>query len=200
MSPRELLNHLVYLDRGYIADLYEVLTGESPSTLITLNQGKKAGAGIHIFSAEVSAQETRAFSVSTFQMLRKALPDLEKEPTLKPESFTSGMTSQYGWVEGELTVFKAKSSVPDGSTVAFKTLASDAFFHLRPRPGVDIAFITTPEYFALGMEAFLRMQDTVLKEMSLPVRAFIRVTAAQSYYSGQWVGVPLVILERDSEG
>lgn len=199
MSPRELLNRLVYLDRGYIADLHEVLTGQSPSTLITLNQAKKASAGIPVFSAEISAQETRAFSISTFQMLVKALPDLEREPTLDPDQFTSGMTSQYGWIEGELTVFKAKSSVPDQSTGEFKTLASDAFFHLRPRPGVDIAFITTPEYFALGMEAFLRMQDTVLKEMSLPVRTFIRVTAAQSY-TGQWVAVPLVILERDSEG
>jgi hypothetical protein len=198
MAPRDLLNRLVYLDRAYIADLYEVLTGVSPSTLITLNQGKKAGATIPVFSAEISAQETRAFSVSTFQMLVKALPDLEREPRLDPGQFTSGMPSQYGWIEGELTVFKAKSSIPDAAG-GFKTLASDSFFHIRPRPGVDIAFITTPEYFSLGMEAFLRMQDTVLKEMSLPVRAFIRATAAQGY-SGQWVGVPLVILEQDDEG
>ena len=198
-SPRALLNRLVYLDRAYIADLYEVLTGVSPSTLITLNQGKKAGAAIPLFSAEISAQETRAYSVSTFQMLVEALPDLEREPTLDPVRFTSGMSSQYGWVEGELTVFKAKSSVLDQETGEYRTLASDAFFHLRPSPGIDLAFITTPEYFSLGMEAFLRMQDTVLKEMSLPVRAFIRATAAQGY-SGQWVAVPLVILEQGGEG
>lgn len=199
MSPRELLNRLVYLDRGYIADLYEVLTGESPSTLITTNQGKEAGATLPIFSGKISAQESRAFSVSTLQMLLKALPDLKLEPELDEKTFSSGMSSQYGWIEGELTVFKAKSSVAEREIGKHKTLASDAFFQLRPRPGTSLALITIPEYFSLGFDAFLRMQDTVLKEMSIPVRAYVRTVAAQSYYGGEWVAMPLVVLERNGD-
>ena len=165
-----------------------------------MNQGKKAGAAVPFFSGEVSAQESRAFSVSTFQMLLKALPDLKLEPDLDEKTFSSGMASQYGWIDGELTVFKAKSSVAERETGKHNTVASDAFFQLRPRPGVSFALITTPEYFSLGFDTFLRMQDTVLKEMSIPVRAYVRTVAAQSYYKEEWISMPLVVLEREGDG
>lgn len=200
ITPRHLLNRTVYLDKAYIADLFEVLTGESPSTVITMNEGKKAGAAVPFFSGEISAQESRSFSVSTLQMLSRALPDLEQEPRLDPNAFTSGMTSQFGWLEGELTVMKAKASVAERATGELKTLASDSFFQLRLRPGASFALITTPEYFLHGFNTFLRMQETVLKEMSIPVRAYVRTLAAQSYYQGEWVAVPLVVLERESDG
>lgn len=198
MTPRDLLRALVYLDRGYIADLYEVVTGESPSTLITKNQGKKAGAQIPLFSAEISAQETRSFPVSTFEMLSKTLPVLESESALSPTEFQPDMRSRYGWIDGQLTVFKVKSTV-HRSTGEHETLATDAFFQLNARPILDLALITAPEYFALGLDTFLRMQQTLLKDMSIPVRAFVRVLAAQSH-AKQWVAVPLVVLERPGGG
>lgn len=77
MSPLELLQRLVYMDIGYMADLFEVVTGESPKTQISKNQGGKAGTNIPFFSAEVSAQETRSFTVSSFQMLATLLPIME---------------------------------------------------------------------------------------------------------------------------
>ncbi len=198
MTHRDLLHALVYLDRGYIADLYEVVTGESPSTLITKNQGKKAGAQIPIFSAEISAQETRSFPVSTFEMLSKTLPVLENEPPLSPSDFQPEMSSRYGWIDGQLTVFKVKSTVQKASG-EHETLATDSFFQLNARPILDLALITTPEYFALGLDTFLRMQQTLLKDMSIPVRAFVRILAAKSH-TDQWVAVPLVVLERQSGG
>ena len=198
MTPHDLLHALVYLDRGYIADLYEVLTGESPSTLITKNQGKKAGAQIPIFSAEISAQETRSFPVSTFEMLSKTLSMLQSEPPLSPQDFQPEMISRYGWIDGKLTVFKVKSTVQK-TTGEHETLAADAFFQLNARPSLDLALITTPEYFALGLDTFLRMQQTLLKDMSIPVRAFVRVLAAKSH-TDQWVAVPLVVLEKQSGG
>lgn len=195
MKNQALLESLVYLDKGYIADLYEVVTGKSPSTVITRNQGAKADVQIPIFSAGISAQETRAFPVSTLQMLVETLPDIEKRPALDPATFEPGMKSKYGWVEGELTVFKVTSKTMGSSNGTEHILGTDSFFHLRPKPGVDYALITTPDYFSLGLDAFLRMQDTLIKEMSLPVRAYIRTLAAQSH-TKQWVAVPLVILER----
>ena len=189
-----LLDSLLYFDKGYVADLYEVISGESPKTLITRNQGKKAGVQIPVFSAEVSAQETRSFPVSTLEMVSKVLQVLEGDSRLDPDSLKSEMPSTIGWIEGELTVFKVKSSIVarDGE---HKTLASDTFFQLRVRAGADFALITAPEYFALGLDTFLRMQDTLLKEMSIPVRALLRTFAAQGHMS-QWVAVPLLILER----
>ncbi|WP_128106558.1 hypothetical protein [Azoarcus sp. DN11] len=78
----DLHKSLVYLDRDYIADLYEVTTGKSPSTTITKNQGKKAGAVIPVFSADVSAQETRSFKVSTLGMLAQTWGALSAELNL----------------------------------------------------------------------------------------------------------------------
>lgn len=198
LQARTLLERLVYLDRAYVADLYEVLTGESPSTQITRSQNKKAGAQIPVFSAEVSAGETRSFPVSTFAMLSKVLPVLEGEQSLDPQSFKPEMPSAYGWIEGELTVFKVQSSRREHSG-EYTQLAADAFFQLRAQRAVDLALITAPDYFAYGLNTFLRMQDTLLKELSLPVRAFMRTLAAQSH-TGQWVAVPLVVLEKSNSG
>lgn len=196
VSGVALLNRLVYLDRAYVSDLYEVVTGESPGTQITRSQAKRAGAAVPVFSAEVSAQETRSYPLSTFAMLQTVLPDLKENPDLDPALFEAEMSSRYGWIEGELTVFKVQSTVRESRTGEQKTLASDAFFQIRTRKCEDLALITTPEYFASGLDNFIRMQDTLLKEMSIPVRAYMRVMSANSHH-GQWVVVPLVILERE---
>jgi len=197
MSPRELLQSTVYLDRGYIADLYEVITGESPHTVITKNQSKKAGGSAYVFSAEVSAQETRSFPVSTFAMLASTLKNLSEDQELNTNQFKSGMSSMYGWIEGELTVFGVKSTLLKNRTAEQVTLAEDEYFQIRKRPGIDLALITTAEYFSSGLDTFLKMRRTLLREMSIPVKAYVRVMAAQSH-TKQWIAVPLVILERAS--
>ena len=190
MKDLGLLPRLVYTDIAYLADLFEVITGDSPKTLISKNQGGKAGTSIPFFSAEVNAQETRSFSVSSIQMLDKLFPHLEQVPELDSESFVPGMPSQYGWVTGELTVFKMRSvnSTPEGG------VQTEALFHIRPKPGIDFALITTPEYFFSGMGTFVKLQDTLLMEMSIKVRAYLRVTTARSHV-GQWIAIPLLILE-----
>lgn len=195
-SPRELVDRALYVDRAFVSDLYEVITGESPKTTITRNQGKKAGAAIPIFSAEVSAQETRSYPVSTFSMLSSLLPVLELEPTLQVDLFEPGMESKLGWIKGELTVFKARGTVQE-RTGKTRVLAEGDFFHVRQRLGVDIALITTPEYFSHSIDTFLKLQHTILSELSIPVHALLRVFAARSHHR-QWIAVPLVLLEQRS--
>lgn len=198
MSPTELHKTLLYLDRDFIADFYEVMIGESPSTTITKNQGKKAGASIPIFSAEVSAQETRSYKISTFEMLSQTWDVLNSEPTIDPESFASGMKSRYGWFVGKLSVFQAKSSV-QRSGGANEVLAESEHFHIRQSPTVALSLITTPEYFSSGLGTLVKLQKTVLKEMSIPVRAYVRVVAAHDHFK-QWIAVPLVLLEGNADG
>ncbi|HJV53880.1 MAG TPA: hypothetical protein VJ652_20605 [Noviherbaspirillum sp.] len=189
---------LVYLDRDYIADLYEVTTGKSPSTTITKNQGKKAGAVIPVFSAEVSAQETRSFKVSTIGMLAQTWSALSVEPELDPSTFASEMISQYGWFNGELSVYQAKSSVQRANGENEVTAESE-HFHIRQSPTSALSLITTPEYFLSGLGALMKLQKTVLKEMSIPVRAYVRVMAAHDHLK-HWIAIPLVMLERESNG
>ena len=194
----DLHKSLIYLDREYIADLYEVATGQSPDTTITKNQGKKAGAAIPVFSAEVSAQETRSFKVSTLGMLAHGWGALAAEPDLDSSKFAPEMISQYGWFSGELTVYQAKSSVQraDGTN---DVLAESEHFQIRQSSTSSLSLITTPEYFLSGLGTLVKLQKTALKEMSIPVRAFVRVMAAQDHMK-QWIAVPLVIVERESGG
>lgn len=189
---------LIYLDREYIADLYEVKTNQSPDTTITTSQSKKAGAAIPVFSAEVSAQETRSFKLSTLGMLDYAWESLNAEPDLDSSKFAPKMHSQYGWFNGELTVYKVNSSLQrsDGTK---EVLAESEHFQIRQSPTSSLSLITTPEYFLSGIGTMVKLQKTVLKEMSIPVRAFVRVFAAQDHMK-QWVALPLVMLERESGG
>lgn len=189
---------LIYLDREYIADRYEVATGQSPDTTITKNQGKKTGAVIPVFSAEVSAQETRSFKVSTLGMLANVWSKLSSEPDLDSGEFSPEMRSRYGWISGELTVYQAKSSV-QRSGGANEVLAESEHFRIRQSPMSALSLITTPEYFLSGLGTLVKLQKTVLKEMSIPVRAYVRVMAAQDHFK-QWIAIPLVMLERESDG
>lgn len=193
MTKLNLLQKLVYFDTAYIADLYEIETGESPKTQISKNQVKKAGANIPLFSAEISAQETRSFSVSSFEMLVKMIGTLRKEPELDPSCFSANMHSTYGWINGSLTVFKAKSTVHKSNNED-KLVASDAFFLLTASSNISFSLITTPEYFSSGLDTFVKLQDTILKKMCIPVKVYIRVMAAQDH-ADNWIAIPLIIYE-----
>ena len=193
----DLHKSLIYLDRESIADRFEVATGQSPDTTITKNQGKKAGAVIPVFSAEVSAQETRSFKVSTLGMLAHTWRALAAEPELDSTKFAPKIISKYGWFSGELNVYQASSVHRSGGTN--EVLAESEHFQIRQSPTSSLSLITTPEYFLSGLGTLLKLQKTVLKEMSIPVRAFVRVMAAQDHMK-QWIAVPLVILERQSNG
>lgn len=152
----DLHRKLIYLDRDYIADLYEVTTGESPGTTITKNQSKRAGAAIPIFSAEVSAQEARSYAVSTLEMLAQTWGRLNAEPDIDSGKFESSMTSQYGWFEGVLSVYQAKASTRRGGATQITT--ESEHFHIRQSPTSALSLITTPEYFLSGLGTLVKLQ------------------------------------------
>jgi hypothetical protein len=195
-EPLPLLHDLVYLDRDYIADRYEVVTGESPRTQVTKNLGKKASANSLFFSAELSAQETRSFPVSTFEMLRTLFNTLTEEPSLSPSAFATDAASHVGWVEGELSVFKSRSITKQHDGTETENARAQHFSIRDSSVNLGLALITTAEYFSSGLNNLLKMQDTVLKEFSLPVRAYVRVLPARGWHDGQWIAVPLVLIER----
>lgn len=194
-ATKELIQKLVYLDVAYVADIYEASTGEPPRTVISRSEGKKAVASAYVFSADISAQETRSYSLSSVSMLQTLLNSLRREQLLDPDIFFPGMPSAYGWVEGELTVFETRSTVRSNETGQMTTTAEDQLYQIRLQSGKGYALITTPEYFSSGFGNFVKLQKTVLKEMSIPVTAYIRVTASKSY-DEQWISIPLVIFER----
>lgn len=194
MTPQVLLKSLVYLDRDFISDCYEACEGVNPQTLITKNQGKKAGASVLPFSAEISAQETRAFSVSTFEMLRKLWPTFfENEPFVSGEQCAERSPSVFGWLDGSLSTLNVKRTRTGGGEK--EVLAGSNHFVLRnSQIGRAAALITASEYFSSGFDALLQLQETLLNKFSLPVAIYAKVLPATDH-GDNWIAVPLVIIE-----
>lgn len=192
----DLIHGLVYLDRDYVSDVYEVVSDTPAKTQITKTQGKKAGAGIAAFSGEISAGETRTFSVSSTGMLEKVLPHLETLPTLLSGKVQPGSRSKVGWVEGELSVFMVERTRRESDTREKKVIASEKYFGIRNDKGTKVALLTTPEYFMSGVASFINLYETVLGPHGMRVRALVRIYPASSDFQED-LAVPLVILERD---
>ncbi|MFI8615914.1 hypothetical protein ACIGHN_10445 [Acidovorax sp. NPDC077693] len=194
MLSSKLYSSLVYLDRDYIAGKYEITTGLSPQSQITKAQGKKAGASIPVFSAEVSATETRTFPVSTLEMLSRVLPELENEPKLHPGLFSPAMTSKIGWLQGTLGTVTAFSSVGNIGTEGHSKSNEQGCFTLHG--DVSVTMITTPDYFISGLDALLKMHKILLRDLKMPVRALVRVLAAKNY-TDDWITIPYLIYEEE---
>ena len=198
MTPQVLLKSLVYLDRDFIADCYEAYEGVNPQTLITKNQGKKAGASVLPFSAEISAQETRAFSVSTFEMLQKLWPIFfDNEPFISSEHCAERAPSVFGWLDGRLSTLKVKRTITQRGEK--EVLAESNHFVLSDSQiGQATALITASEYFSSGFDALLQLQQTLLNKFSLPVAIYAKILPAKDH-GANWIAVPLVIVETTPE-
>ena len=188
-----LLNGLVYLDNDFIADRYEVSSGNNAATTITRVQGKKAGASLLPFSAEISAQETRSYSLSTLGMLAELWPELAELPAAHPRDYAERLHTEYGWVQGTLSTFHVRSgTLKEGKETV---TAQSSHFQLRvPELGRYIDLITTPDYFSSGFNALLPLQMTLLSKFALPVCVYLRLLPAKDH-AENWIAVPLLIVE-----
>lgn len=193
MLTTELHSSLVYLDRDFISGKYELVSGQSPSSQITKSQAKKAGASIPVFSAEVSAIETRTFPISSLEMLATVMPVLDREEALAPKNFRKGMSSKTGWVNAELATLIVSKSNGTPGTDNHEKGEEQGYFTLDCDQ-MKLALITTPDYFVSGLDALTKMQHVLVRDLAIPVRAFVRVIAAQSYMD-QWIAIPYVIYE-----
>ena len=191
----DLLNELIYLDREFISNRYQIVTGQSPSTQIQKAQGMKAGAALAPFSAEVSAVETRSFSISTIEMLTDVLKAVECDPHLEVKDFPFRSRSKTGWITGEIVMVQIRTTVtaegeqvdPSGETKVYFGLNGASF---------KLALITAPDYFASGIDTLRQQFRSPINELTIPVRAYVRVLPAKTYVESQWVAVPYIVLER----
>jgi hypothetical protein len=197
MNTLDLLQDLLYLDRDFISSYYEIVTGEAATTHFTHQEGKKAGAAIPIFSAELSAVEIKSYNVSSLQMLAKVMPPLSEFPSLDLQSLAGKKQTGYGWINGRLSAAVTRNTrrTPDGNE---HVLAEDRYFTLHPSIEPSLALITAESNFQSGVNALTRLQSTILKDFSLNVRAFLRVLPSSTHI-GHLVAIPLVVLEAKDE-
>lgn len=209
----QLLHRLIYLDRDFITGAYEEIKGEAPTTQITKHEGMTAGAKVLLFSAGVSAVETKTFAVSSLGMLRALMPDLELAPNLSSKSMSQKSSSAIGWITGHLTIFKVEvtrqgkehNQLPKTSerrtlpSPYKQTVASETYFAIHNQDGLKLALVTTADYFSSGLNTLTSLYETVLCETSIPVRALVKVISSRSTFD-EWIGIPMVILEQSNEG
>lgn len=196
LLTNDLQDSLLYLDREFVAGRYEILSGVSPQSQVTKTHGKKAGAAIPIFSAEVSAVETRSFPISSLEMLATVMPSITGEDELTPATFDRGMTSRLGWVDAELATLAVSSSRMSADSGKYEEVEKQAYFTLERGREVRLALITSADYFVSGLDALLKMHQVATKDVAIPVRALVRVLAAQTYVDS-WIAVPYVMFERN---
>lgn len=191
MTPIDLLERLLYLDRDFVSSHYECISGEAAATHFTRQEGKKAGTQIPLFSAELSAVEIKSYSVSSLRMLETSLPTLEKYPSFSESAELSN--SQYLWVQGNLSAAVSRSTKrkSDGDEVV---LASESYFTVHLVTGKALALITVENYFASGIGALSRLQTTILKDLSLSVKALVRILPSSTHFEHR-LAVPIVIFE-----
>lgn len=193
MMQNTLLDSLVYLDKDYIADSYESWSGDSAAITIARQPGRTGSAHALPFSAEVSAQETRAYPISTLRMLSQLWPELAERPALNVSEYAERSSSEFGWVQGHLSTFQVRNKTQrDGQEIV---TAQSSHFQLRGlEHGRYIDLITTPDYFASGFNALLPLQMTLLAKFALPVCMYARLLPARDH-AENWIAVPLVIVE-----
>ncbi|SDM31910.1 hypothetical protein SAMN05428957_104190 [Oryzisolibacter propanilivorax] len=193
-SLATLQRALVYLDRDFIADQYEVASGEPAAATLVRTRSPQPGGGLLPFSAEVGAQEARSHPLSTLQMLGRTWPHLAGQPALNPREYAERSLTEYGWVQATLTTFQVRlRSSRDGQDTA--ATAQSSHFQLHGESlGRHVNLVTTPDAFAPGFQALLPLQMTLLNKFALPVCAYLRLLPAKDH-AENWIAVPLVVLE-----
>ena len=105
------------------------------------------------------------------------------------------MHSKQGWVEGFLSTLTVAPSTRNLQTGEETKGPEQAYFTLDNKAGLKLAFITTPDYFSSGLEALAKAHKVLTTSLDIPVRAYVRVLAAQAHLD-QWIAIPLLMLER----
>lgn len=206
MDHRSLIEKLLYLDREFVTSLYEVLRGEAPATQITRSEAMNAGAKLPIFSAGLASTETKTFTVSTTAMLMSLFDELCHYPDASTPPLGDGDTSSICWFEGELSVAKIVLKGRERSKTPSPTSrpsangeevekGAETIFELRSCSKTQLDLITSADYFTSGVAALVRINDVVIEQVSFPVKALVRVLPAKGSF-GEWIAVPLVIIER----
>ena len=208
MKPQDVIESLVYLDNGFIANFYEATTGKSPETKITKTDALSASVKIPMFGGGASSTESRAFSVSTTRMLIDSYDGLNQYSTFQTGDVNFGQTPVIRWVEGRLSVHKIKvtrkqhtitivgSPKDKGDTAPTEQLiGEETYFGIHASNDAKFALLTSSDYFLDALDTVPKLLGTVVDRIDLPVRALIKVFPAASAME-EWIACPLVIVSK----
>ncbi|MBD2837109.1 hypothetical protein ID144_08680 [Pseudomonas sp. JM0905a] len=206
MEKNKIYESLIYLDKEYISAKYEEISGIDPITSITKTEGLNAGLKIPLLSAGASSIESKTYTISTNSMLANIIDELNLIGKFDLQKHAIGQKSKIAWVEGTLSVAKVTSSKTkktetiigkpkESDGITTEKLAEERFFKIGGEDNLELALITSPDYFSSGIDSFQSLLGTVVHQVNIPVKALVRVFSSKSAFD-EWIACPLVIIEK----
>ena len=180
------LDKLIYLDIEFISRKYEELTGANPQEAITKQEGTIAGIKALFMNAGVHTQESRSYSITSRDMLRKIWTDLnESYQVFKEKQFKNYRGTNISWIKGELTIGEWKKRD-------------------REEPGYELyelnhnsettAFLSNKEYFSAGFREIFNASDALKVNVGIPVMCLARIMW-HAELSKNYVACPYIMIE-----
>jgi len=104
-------DRLVYLDLEFVSRKYEERFGVNPNATITKQQGGSAGIKAFFANAGVSTQESRAYSITSRQMLHALWQELASAYQ-EFDVFENYKGTKLAWLRGSLTLAEWRCAAP----------------------------------------------------------------------------------------
>jgi hypothetical protein len=189
----DILTKLIYIDSDFISSIYEEVKKVSPKTQFSKTQGIKADGSIKIFSAGVQSQETKSFTLSSFEMLKDIYDELENYPQFKPKDFKNYKGTQTVWFNGEFTMGEWVGTKNEATSEA--EIQTHIMYEIKGKD-YDYALLAQPQLFSSNIGSLIEASPAIRRYIGIPIKAFGRVL----YYledANRFVVTPYLIIETE---
>ena len=193
MTNRKRWNsdRIIYLDPNFVAEKYQSVSGERPTTYLSTSQGRKTDGPPHVFAAEALSVETRSFPNSITEMLGAISDELEKYPAFDPSGFRNYSGTETGWVEGSFTMGEWRET--KNYMTSDEVTTSGLMFEIKGAEH-EYALLAQPQLFSANIGSLLTVPDAIRRYIGIPIRALGRAL----YYvedANRFVFTPHLIVE-----
>ena len=170
--PNNILTKLVYIDSDFISSIYEETKKVSPKTQFSKTQSIKADSSIKIFSAGVQSQETKSFTLSSYEMVKNIYDELEKYHCFEPKNFKNCEGTQTVWFDGLFTMGELIYTKNAGTEKEEKQ--THIIYEIK---GEDYkyALLAQPQSFSSNIGSLIDASPGIRRYIGIPIKALGRV-------------------------
>lgn len=170
----------IYLDTEFVVRKYEEIAKVAPAMSITKSEDATVDVGFLGTKAGASVRETRSYTVSSWSMLERIWPELEKYPefdgtySLKPRWFSGVL--QMGCSEQNTTSIKTAFSSEGRKTEGKTEKIGDHWYFILSLDEKDhLPLFTKQQYFTSGYDQLLANIHGPSTFVQIPVRVLAKV-------------------------
>ena len=156
------VDDILYMDIDFLADKYEKVTGISPHTVISRNEGMNASIGIPFLKSGLNSQVTKQYKVSN-QVMLKAIEKGINNYNLNPSDIIDKYFKPINiWIEGELSIgsWGEEGISEKGINRFYEVKVDEITYSLLPKQ----------EYFAANLEILEIISPALQRYINIPVR------------------------------